>query len=145
MPSAAIPEPGHLDRRPVPNLGDADTRARLTRAAVQGLARLADVWKLNAGEIALLAGFSERSWARAKAGSWPGTLSQDQMTRASTLIGIFKGLKLLFSDPLANEWVRLPNRNRLFGGRPPIEAMIAGGIPVLLEVRRHIDALRGGL
>ena len=102
-------------------------------------------WKLNAGEIALLAGFSERSWARAKAGSWPGTLSQDQMTRASTLIGIFKGLKLLFSDPLANEWVRLPNRNRLFGGRTPIEAMIAGGIPLLLEVRRHVDALRGGL
>ena len=27
----------------------------------------------------------------------------------------------------------------------PIDAMIEGGIPAMLDVRRHVDALRGGL
>lgn len=80
-----------------------------------------------------------------KKGEWKGALSQDVLTRASFLIGIYKGLHLLFSDPLADEWVSLPNDGPLFRGQRPIDVMIAGGIPVMLDVRRHIDALRGGL
>ena len=76
---------------------------------------------------------------------WSGTLSQDTLTRISALVGIFKGLRLLFSEPLSDEWVRLPNKGPLFGGRRPLDAMIEGGIPIMLDVRRHIDALRGGL
>jgi hypothetical protein len=57
----------------------------------------------------------------------------------------FKGLRQLFSEPLRDEWVRLPNRGPFYGGRRPLDAMIAGGIPKMLEVRRHIDALCGGL
>ena len=76
---------------------------------------------------------------------WPGTLSQDELTRASALIGLFKGLRLLFSEPLADQWVRLPNRDVLFRGAPPLQTMINGGIPALLDARRYIDALRGGL
>ncbi|PPD09629.1 MAG: DUF2384 domain-containing protein, partial [Methylocystis sp.] len=55
------------------------------------------------------------------------------------------GLRLLFSEPLSDEWVRLPNKGPLYGGRRPLDAMIEGGIPKMLEVRRYIDALRGGL
>jgi hypothetical protein len=61
------------------------------------------------------------------------------------LTGLFKGLRLLFSAPLADEWVKRPNRDPVFGGRTPLAAMIAGGIPKMLEVRAYIDALRGGL
>ena len=32
-----------------------------------------------------------------------------------------------------------------YAGRRPLEVMIEGGIPSLLLVRRHVDALRGGL
>ncbi|AYG64313.1 DUF2384 domain-containing protein (plasmid) [Rhizobium jaguaris] len=80
-----------------------------------------------------------------KKGEWTGSLSQDSLTRVSALIGIFKGLRLLFSEPLADEWVKLANKGPLFEGRRPIDVMIEGGIPKLLLVRRHIDALRGGL
>jgi hypothetical protein len=80
-----------------------------------------------------------------KKGEWSGVLSQDSLTRVSALIGIFKGLRLLFSEPLSDEWVRLPNKGALYGGRRPLDAMIEGGIPRMLEVRRHVDALRGGL
>ena len=47
--------------------------------------------------------------------------------------------------PLSDEWVRLPNNGPLYRGRRPLDAMIEGGIPMMIEVRRHVDALRGGL
>ncbi len=129
-----------------PNLADASTRERLTPAAVEGVVRLAEIWRLTSAEICVLQGdVSERTWFRMKKGEWSGALSQDALTRVSALIGIFKGLRLLFSEPLSNEWVRLPNKGPVYGGRRPLDAMIEGGIPKMLEVRRHIDALRGGL
>jgi len=33
----------------------------------------------------------------------------------------------------------------LFLNGGPVEAMIEGGIPTMLEVRRYVDAVRGGL
>ena len=129
-----------------PNLSDAATRQALTPAAVDGAVRLARIWRLTASEIcALLGDVSERTWFRMKRGTWSGTLSQDNLTRVSALVGTFKGLRLLFSEPLASDWVRLPNQGAPYRGRSPLDAMIEGGIPSMLEVRRHIDALRGGL
>ncbi len=129
-----------------PNLADAATRERLTPAAVDGVARLAEIWRLTSAEVCVLLGdVSERTWFRMKKGEWLGALSQDSLTRVSALVGIYKGLRLLFSEPLADEWVRLPNRGPLYGGRRPIDTMIEGGIPKMLDVRRHVDALRGGL
>jgi hypothetical protein len=129
-----------------PNLVDVSTRARLTPAAINGMLRLADIWRLTSTEAcALLGDVSERTWFRMKKGGWSGALSQDTLTRVSILIGIFKGLRLLFSEPLSSEWVRLSNKGQLYGGRRPLDVMIGGGIPRMLEVRRHIDALRGGL
>lgn len=128
------------------NLADGSARARLTPAAVAGIVRLADIWHLTSTEICTLIGdVSERTWFRMKKGEWDGILSQDSLTRVSALIGIFKGLRLLFSEQLADEWVRLPNKGHLYGGRRPLDVMIEGGIPKLLQVRQHIDALRGGL
>lgn len=130
----------------ISNLSDPDTRGRLTPAAVDGVVRLAEVWRLTSAEVcALLGDVSERTWFRMKKGEWSGSLSQDTLTRVSALIGIFKGLRLLFSEPLSDEWVRLPNKGALYGGRRPLDAMIEGGIPKMLVVRQHIDALRGGL
>jgi len=68
---------------------------------------------------------------------------RDALAQAS--LGIFKGLQLLFSKPLSDEWVRLVNNGLLFGGRSPIDTMIQGGIPKMLEVRRYIDGLRSGM
>jgi hypothetical protein len=146
MRSAAQPTIDLTPPPEVPNLADPVTRAQLTPAAVVAIARLAEIWRLTGAEIcALLGDVSDRTWFRMKKGEWPGTLSQDALTRISALLGIFKGLHLLFSEPLSDEWVRLPNKGPLYRGRRPLDAMIEGGIPKILEVRRHIDALRGGL
>lgn len=132
------------------NLSDPATRLRLTPAALDGVIRLSDLWRLSTEETCLLLGdMSERSWFRLKKQDFRADrtlrLSQDMLTRISVLVGIFKGLRLLFSETLADDWIRLPNRGPLFGGRTPIEIAIERGIPGLLEIRFHIDALRGGL
>ena len=138
---------------PVPNgslnLSDPATRLRLTPSAVEGMIRLCEIWRLGTEEACLLLGdMSERTWFRLTRPDGPRadrTLSQDTLTRISVLVGIFKGLRLLFSEPLADDWIRLPNRGALFGGRSPLTVAIERGIPGLLEIRWHVDALRGGL
>lgn len=122
-----------------------DDRRRLTGAAVKAVLRLIDAWGASNAEGAALLGVSESTWDRMKAGSWEGALGQDQLTRASALIGLYKGLHLLFANDMADRWPRLDNRAPVFDHRSPVKAMIKGGIPLMLETRQYIDALRGGL
>ena len=132
------------------NLSEPATRLRLTPSAIDGMIRLAELWQLSTEETCLLLGdMSERSWFRLKKQDGRADralrLSQDMLTRISVLVGLFKGLRLLFSEPLADDWIRLPNRGPLFGGRSPLAVAIERGIPGMLEIRNHVDALRGGL
>ena len=90
-------------------------------------------------------GVSESTWDRIKRGTWEQPLSQDQLTRASAAIGLYKGLHLLFVDGTADRWPKLANMGPIFRRRSPVEAMIEGGIPVMLETRLLVDAVRGGL
>jgi hypothetical protein len=149
MNGLALPVRPAVDPGPppvAPNLADPATRLRLTPAAIDSILRLAEIWRLTSAEAcALLGDVSERTWFRMKKGEWAGALSQDTLTRISALIGIFKGLRLLFSEPLSDEWIRLSNKGPLYAGQRPLDVLIRGGIPKMLEVRRHIDALRGGL
>jgi hypothetical protein len=72
------------------------------------------------------------------------TLDADRLVRISYLVGIFKALNILHSEQLADEWVRLPNSNRLFRGVTPLAFMLTGGVPAMQAVRRLLDARRGG-
>lgn len=67
-------------------------------------------------------------------------LDRDRLTRISYLIGIFKALHVLHGQELADRWVTLPNRNRVFGDRAPLDYMLQGGIPAMQTVRRLLDA-----
>jgi uncharacterized protein (DUF2384 family) len=120
-------------------------RKRLTAVALKAFARIAEAWGLTHAEAAALLGVSLSTWERSKRGLRETDLSQDQLTRVSALVGIYKGLHLLFADSMAERWPRLPNKGALFGRASPIQAMIEGGIPRMLEVRRYVDAVRGGL
>jgi hypothetical protein len=72
-------------------------------------------------------------------------LDTDRLTRISYLIGIFKALNILYSEKLADSWVRLPNTNPIFGGQSPLGYMMKGGLPAMQTVRRLLDARRGGV
>jgi len=80
-----------------------------------------------------------------KAGTYRGVLDQDKVTRASLLIGLYKGLRLLFNGPLTFGWPKTTNSGLGFEGRTPVQIMSEGGIPAMMRMRQHIDALRGGI
>jgi uncharacterized protein (DUF2384 family) len=124
---------------------DERDRGRLSPVAIKAMKRIAEHWHLKGEESAALLGVSASTWDRMAAGKWGQSLSQDQLTRVSAIVGVFKGLHLLFVDNMADRWIRLRNKGSLFDNRTPIDAMIEGGIPMMLDVRRHVDALRGGL
>jgi uncharacterized protein (DUF2384 family) len=124
---------------------DAQDRGRLSGTAIKAFVRVAEAWGLSNGEAASLLGISLSTWERIKRGDRAEPLSQDQLTRISALVGMFKGLRLLFANSMADRWPGLPNSGPLFANRRPIDALIEGGIPRMLEVRRYIDAVRGGL
>jgi hypothetical protein len=126
------------------DFADERDRDRLSPVALKAMKGIAAHWRLRGNEIAALLGVSPSTWDRMAAGKWEQALSQDQLTRVSAVVGVFKGLHLLFADDMADRWARLRNKGPLFDNRTPVETMIDGGIPAMLDVRRHVDALRGG-
>ena len=114
-------------------------------ALVRAVARAVEAWNLTGQESADLFDVPLATWNRMKAGTFRGKLDRDKVTRASLIVGIYKGLRLLFNGPLTYGWPKTNNSGPLFGGRKPIAVMIDGGIPAMILVRQHIDALRGGM
>lgn len=140
---AAVPDLG-LDLRKLPDLADPATRTRLTPAAIGAFFSIVEKWRLrNEDAMALLGGISHGRYFELKRHR-KGLLSQDELTRISLLIGIFKALNILFGERLANQWTSRPNSNPMFNGAPPLEYISRGGVPALLGVRRLLDSRRGG-
>jgi len=133
-----------LGRAELQTFSAESDRVRLSEVAIKAFLAVMNAWALSNAEASGLLGISASSLDRIKRGYRP-TLSQDQLTRVSALVGIYKGLHLLISDSASDDWVRRPNRGPLFDRQTPIQSMIEGGIPRMLDVRRTIDAVRGGL
>ncbi len=123
---------------------DEGDRARLSPVAIKAFLGIAKAWNISNRDAAELVSVSGSTFDRMKRGERI-ELGQDQLTRVSALVGIYKGLHLMFADTMADEWPTLPNTGPLFKGVSPVAAMKAGGIPKMLDTRRYIDAVRGGL
>jgi hypothetical protein len=126
------------------DLSSKENRTRLSRSAIEGLIRIATHWKLRDDDTrSLLGGISTGSFYSLKSRATK-TLDEDQLTRVSLLIGIYKALNILYSQKLADAWIDLPNTNPMFGGGSPLNYLKKGGIPAFLRVRQLLDARRGG-
>ncbi|MCP4315553.1 MAG: DUF2384 domain-containing protein [Hyphomicrobiales bacterium] len=112
--------------------------------AAKAYTRIVAAWKLNNRTAADLIAVSPRTWARMKTGQWTGRLNRDQLLRVSAITGLYKALHLFFGEKLADRWVGLRNKGPMFSGREPVETMIEGGLPAIMETRNYVDALRGG-
>jgi hypothetical protein len=126
------------------DLSRKDNRIRLSRAAIKGLLGIATHWKLRDGDTRILLGGMSSGSFYALKNRASKTLDEDQLTRISLLIGIYKALNILYGQKLANAWMALPNANPMFGGEPPLHYVTKGGIPAFLRVRQLLDARRGG-
>jgi hypothetical protein len=126
------------------DLANKKVQQRLSRAAIHAFFKLVDAWRVRDEAARQLLGgvsngvFYQLKKERAK------TLDQDQLTRISLLLGIFKALNILYSSKLADSWATLPNTNPMFQGETPLQYMIHGGMPALLRIRQLLDARRGG-
>jgi uncharacterized protein (DUF2384 family) len=127
----------------MPDLSRLETRERLSQSAVDGFFAIADKWQLpmeRAGE--LLGGMPRSTVYKLKTAA--GTLSQDELTRISYIVGIYKALHILLPDDPADHWMTQPNDNFLFGGQTPLDFAVKAGIPGLQQVRSLLDSARGG-
>ena len=125
------------------NLSLAATRERLSKSAVEGLFAIAERWELSIEQIGTLLGGMPKSTVY-KIKTAAGTRSQDELTRISYLVGIYKALHILLPAELADGWMLGPNDGVLFEGRTPLEYVIEAGIPGLQRVRSLLDQARGG-
>ena len=137
-PSSSVPLPRVAD------LSSKAERERLSRSALRGFFRLVDRWKIRDEDAReLLGGLSSSAYYDWKKNP-DRVLDVDRITRISYLTGIYKGLHILYGDKLADEWVKLPNTNAMFGGRTPLAYMTGGGLLAMQSVRKLLDARRGG-
>lgn len=120
-----------------------------TREAGQALLRtffnIVEAWKLSPREAMTLLGLSSRSTFHVWKSGKSGPLPRDTLERISYVLGIYKALQMLLpSDEAADAWVRKPNSAPLFGGASALDRLMSGNVSDLYEVRRYLDAQRGG-
>ena len=130
---------------PLVDLTSRAERERLSASALKAFFNIAARWQIRDEDArGLLGGVSNGPYYQMKKNP-DRVLDSDTLLRISYCIGIFKALHILHGDALADEWIRLPNANRIFGGTSPLAYMLAGGLPAIEIVRRLLDARRGGV
>lgn len=102
---------------------------------------IAEKWKLSADEqIALLGSPGRSTFFKWKKDG--GSLPQDTLERLSHILGIWKSLRILFTqDERGEAWIR--TKNLYFDGASALDVMLEGMIGII-RVRRYLDAQRGG-
>ncbi|KGB54054.1 hypothetical protein FG91_02303 [Sphingopyxis sp. LC81] len=125
-------------------------RRRLSGPGLRTFLAIAALWGLTDEQRRLILGYPARStyraWVKKAREHRDITLSGDVLMRISAILGIYKGLRILFADDDKGvEWLRGPHKARVFGGASPIEVIASGTQDALLTVRRFLDAACGGL
>jgi hypothetical protein len=100
---------------------------------------------LSAEDERALLGSPPRSTFFKWKGDREARLSRDTLERISYLMGIYKALHILLpTSEAADAWVRKPNTATPMGGKSALERMLGGRVIDLADVRRYLDAQRGG-
>ncbi len=134
------------DPSPIVDLASKEEREKLSPSALKAFFNIMDRWQIRDEDARqLLGGVTNGPYYEMKKHPEGRVLDADRLLRISYLIGIFKALNILHGRELADEWVRLPNTNRIFRGTTPLSYMMKGGVPAMQMVRRLLDARRGGV
>jgi hypothetical protein len=128
----------------VAKLDRATSVADLGGPALRTFFNLTKTWQLSEQEQMKLLGLNSRSTLHAWKAGRVSKVSRDTLERISYLLGIFKAINILLPDAKrADEWIRLPNKAPLFGGRSALDRLTTGNIGDLYVVRQYLDAQRG--
>ena len=108
--------------------------AKKAQIALKAFFNMADLWKLNNHQQMIF------RWKKGEVKE----LSLDTQERISYLLGIYKALHILFTNPeQANTWLYRDNQASVFAGRSALDYMLQGKMVNLYEVRKYLDAQRG--
>jgi len=112
------------------------------RTALETFLRIAEAWGLTTDQQIVLLGSPARStffkWKKEG-----GALPRDTLERISHLFGIYKCLNILIPDPArADAWVK--RKNKYWDDQSALDRMLTGKMADLIDVRRYLDAQRGG-
>jgi hypothetical protein len=131
---------------PLVDLTSVAARERLSPSALKAFFNLVEHWNVRDEDArTLLGGVTNGPYYEMKRQPAERVLEADKLLRISYLVGIFKALNILHGSALADQWVRLPNANRIFGGSTPLAYMLRGGVTAMQTVRRLLDSRRGGM
>lgn len=128
---------------------------RLVAAGMRTFANIAKAWELTGADAAKLIGVSRATYYRLQntaATEREATPRRKVALRAqladpalqerlSLLLGICGDLQSYYSKDrdYGEQWVRLPNSNRVFGGHAPLDLMLSGSVVALWTVRRFTE------
>ncbi|RWH78092.1 MULTISPECIES: MbcA/ParS/Xre antitoxin family protein [Mesorhizobium] len=112
------------------------------RTALGTFINIADAWGLTTDQQIILLGSPARStffkWKKEG-----GAIPSDTLERISHVFSIYKCLNILFPDPQrADQWIK--RENKYWHGRSALDHMMKGRMADLIDVRRYLDAQRGG-
>lgn len=129
-----------------PDLSKSEVRRKLSPGGIRTFVNIVEKWNLTEAQArGLLGGVASSTYHAWKTSPRGKHLDQDTLTRISLTIGIYKALNIYFNKPLADRWIILGNRGPMFAGNSPLEYMIQNGLPGMVDVRRMLDAWRGGI
>lgn len=138
--------------RQVPNFSSFHTsseRARLSGPGLRTFRNIADEWELTEAQRIATLGHPARStyhgWMQRARDGVSITLPHDTLLRISAVLGIYKALRILFSDRAqAVVWLTNPHHGTVFAGASPLEFITEGALDGMMTVRRYLDGWRGG-
>jgi antitoxin Xre/MbcA/ParS-like protein len=129
-----------------PDLTNPKVREQLSGSAIKAFVKIAGKWGLTESQArGLLGGIASSTFHAWKSQPKKQKLTQDILLRISLVIGIYKALHIYFGEEWADRWIMVGNRGSMFAGTAPIEYMIHQGQPGMFQVRRMLDAWRGGI
>lgn len=114
------------------------TEKGLVPIGLRAFFRIVEAWGLREDDGVSLLGFDHVPTE--------SEIGIDPLKRISNILGIYRALHTLLSDPRAADgWIRKPNDNPLFGGRPAIEYMLANGLEGIESVRQLLFGIMHNL
>jgi hypothetical protein len=90
----------------------------------------------------ILGGISPKTYRRWRDGEY-GRVNRDLADRMSSVLGIHKALRIIFSEP-AQGYRWMNQANARFAGQTPVQVLRGGGMEDLRRLRRYLDSVRGG-
>lgn len=124
-------------------------RTRLSGPGLRAFQAIGDKWDLDEEQRLTLLGDPSRStyedWLRKAVAREGVVLPLETMMRISAILGVYKGLKIFFSEESTGlAWLKNTHSGGIFEGRSPLDVMLGGAQDDLMTVRRYLDALTDG-